>query len=78
MYIPALCCLMITILSKDIPVMYDHTFLNLQITRSDIKVTHKVGSQLGGCIWSLKIFLRGWCGYAWVNILYHSGGENIQ
>ena len=30
-------CLMTPGLSKDIRVMYDHTFLNLQITRSDIR-----------------------------------------
>ena len=32
--------------------MYDHTFLNLQITRSDIyEATHKVGCQPGDCIY---------------------------
>ena len=35
--------------------MYDHTFLILQITRSDIRPHMKVGCQPGDCIWLLNL-----------------------
>ena len=44
-------CLMTPGLSKTFSVMYDHTFLNLQITTSDIRP--RMGCLLGDCIWSL-------------------------
>ena len=60
-------CLMTPGLSKDIGVMYNHTFLNLQITRSDIR------PHIKWSVWWLHmislIFLRGLCGYIWVTIL---------
>ena len=48
--------------------MYDHTFLNLQITRSDIKPHIK---------WAVSLVIsygyfnlpQDLCGYVWVNIL---------
>ena len=47
-------------------VMYHHTFLNLQVTRSDIRPHIKWAVSLHMVT---LIFLGGMCGYLWVNIL---------
>ena len=48
--------------------MYDHTFLSLQITRSDVRPHIKWAVSLVIADDHL-IFLMGLCGYVWVNIL---------
>ena len=53
-------------LSKDIGVMYDHTFLNLQITRSGIRPNIKWVVSL---VITYGHFSLGLCGCVWVNIL---------
>ena len=75
-------CLMTLVSIRTFSVMYDHTFQNLQITRSDIRPHIKWAvilviayghTQSGLSTWWLHmvtlIFLRGLCGYVWVNIL---------
>ena len=60
---------------RTLSVMYDHTFLNLQITSH--QATYKVGCQPGDCIWSL-IFLRGLSRHVWVNILTLSTTKGLN
>ena len=49
--------------------MYGNAFLNLQITRSDIRPHIKWAVSLVICIYGHFNFPRGLCGYVWVNIL---------
>ena len=50
-------------------VIYDHTFLNLQITRPDIRPHMKWAVSLVIAYMATLIFLRELCGNVWVNIL---------
>ena len=50
--------------------MIIHFFSKLANHQIRHQATHQVDGQLGDCIWSVTlIFLRGLCGYIWVNIL---------
>ena len=49
--------------------MYDHTFLNLQITTSDVRPHIKWAVRLVILHMVTLVFLGGLCGYVWVNIL---------
>ena len=67
-------CSMTPGLSKDIRCHVWPYFLNLQITRSDIQTTHKVGCQPSACIWSLYL-PQGFVGmYGLTYSLYHPEG----
>ena len=63
-----LCCLMTPGL-RTFSVMYDHTFYKqVQISRSDIRPHTKWAVSLVILHMVTSIFLRGLCGYIWVNI----------
>ena len=51
-----LCCLMTPGLSKDISVMYDHTFSKLANHHMRHQATYIAGCQPGYCIWSLQSY----------------------
>ena len=71
-----LCCLMTPGLSKDIGVMYDHTFYKqVQISRSDIRPHIKWAVSLVILHMITSIFLQALFGYIWVNILTFSPRE---
>ena len=59
--------------------MYDHAFFrNLQITRSDIRPHIKWAAVSLVIVNGHLIFLRGLCGYVWVNILILSSPRVIN
>ena len=65
-----MCCIMTPVLVsvRTFGVMYDHTFLNWQITRSDIWPHIKWAVSLVIAYGHFN-FPQGLCGHVWVNIL---------
>ena len=49
--------------------MYDHTLSKLANHQIRCQATHKVSCQSGDLHMVTLIFLRGLCGYVWINIL---------